>query len=333
MKEFDELLKELKNKIYHPIYFLMGEETFFIDEVTDYIAKHVLTEAEKTFNQVVLYGKDTDVPTIINAARRYPMMANYQVVIVKEAQELKKIDELVYYADKPLKSTILVINYKYSSLDKRTKLYKALGKHIIIEAKKLYENQLPDWIVGFLKKDGYSIDAEAAALLTESLGTDLSKIVHELEKLKLVITTGNKIITKILIERNIGVSKDYNNFELTKALSQKNVLKANKIADYFSKNPKASPFPMTIQVLFNFYSKLLLFHFLPDKSKSSVASNLGVNPYFVAEYELAAKKYNPAKVVAIIDYLRDYDMKSKGVGDISTPEGELLRELLFKILH
>jgi DNA polymerase-3 subunit delta len=333
MKEFDELLKELKNKIYHPIYFLMGEETFFIDEATDYIAKHVLTEAEKTFNQVVLYGKDTDVPTIINAARRYPMMANYQVVIVKEAQELKKIDELVYYADKPLKSTILVINYKYSSLDKRTKLYKALGKHIIVEAKKLYENQLPDWIVGFLKKDGYSIDAEAAALLTESLGTDLSKIVHELEKLKLVITTGNKIITKILIERNIGVSKDYNNFELTKALGQKNVLKANKIADYFSKNPKASPFPMTIQVLFNFYSKLLLFHFLQDKSKSSVASNLGVNPFFVAEYEQAAKKYNPAKVVAIIDYLRDYDLKSKGVGDVSTPEGELLRELLFKILH
>lgn len=333
MKEFDELLKELKNKIYHPIYFLMGDEAYYIDQVTDYIAKHLLTDAEKTFNQLVLYGKDTDVPTIINAARRFPMMANYQVVIVKEAQELKKIEELIYYAENPLKSTILVINYKYSSLDKRTKLYKALGNHIILDAKKLYENQVPDWIINFLKKDDITIDAEAAVLLTESLGTDLSKIAHELEKLKLVMTSGNKIITKVLIERNIGVSKDYNNFELTKALGQKNILKANRIADYFIKNPKASPFPMTIQVLFNFFSKILTYHFLADKSKSSVASNLGVNPFFVAEYELAAKKYPPAKTVAVIEYLREYDMKSKGVGNSSTPEGELLRELLFKILH
>ncbi len=333
MKEFDELLKELKNKIYHPIYFLMGDEAYYIDQVTDYIAKHILTDAEKTFNQLVLYGKDTDVPTIINAARRYPMMANYQVVIVKEAQELKKIEELIYYVEKPLKSTILVINYKYSTLDKRTKLYKTLGKYIILDAKKLYDNQVPDWIINFLKKDDFTIDAEAAVLLTESLGTDLSKIAHELEKLKIVLPSGNKTITKILIERNIGVSKDYNNFELTKALGQKNVLKANRIADYFGKNPKASPFPMTIQVLFNFFSKILLYHFLPDKSRSSVASNLGVNPFFIAEYELASKKYPPAKAVAVIEYLREYDMKSKGVGNTSTPEGELLRELLFKILH
>jgi DNA polymerase III subunit delta len=333
MKEFDELLKNIKNKIYHPIYFLMGDETYYIDQVTDYISKHVLTEAEKTFNQVVLYGKDTDVATILNAARRFPMMANYQVVIVKEAQELKKIEDLVYYAEKPLKSTILVINYKYATLDKRTKLYKALQGHIILEAKKLYENQVPDWIINYVKKEGVSIDAEAAALLTEFLGTDLSKIAHELAKLILVLPEGSKIITKLLIERNIGVSKDYNNFELTKALGQKNIIKANRIADYFSKNPKASPFVVTSQVLFAFFSKVLMYHFLQDKSRSSVASNLGVNPFFVAEYEQAAKKYTPAKLVAIISDLRDYDLKSKGVGNASVPDGELLRELLFRILH
>jgi DNA polymerase-3 subunit delta len=262
------------------------------------------------------------------------MMANYHVVIVREAQELKKIEELIFYVEKPLKSTILVINYKYSTLDKRTKFYKALaGNAEILESKKLYDNQVPDWIVNFLRKDGISIDAEAAVLLTEFLGNDLSKMAHELEKLRLVLPEGTTLINKLHIERNIGISKDYNNFELTKALGQKNVLKANRIADYFGKNPKAAPFTVTIQVLFSFFSKVLTYHFLTDKSKSAVASNLGVNPYFVSEYEQAAKKYNPSKTVAIISYLREYDMKSKGVGSSSVPDGELLRELLFKILH
>jgi DNA polymerase-3 subunit delta len=334
MKDFDQIQNDLKNKIYHPIYLLMGDEAFYIDLINDYISKHLLTEAEKTFNQVVFYGKDAEVRAIIDAARRFPMMANYQVVIIKEAQELKKIEDLVFYAEKPLKSTILVINYKYSTLDKRTKFYKTLSANAeILESKKLYDNQVPDWIINFLKKDGISIEAEAAALLTEFLGNDLSKIAHELDKLSLVLPEGTKQINKLHIEKNIGISKDYNNFELTKALGQKNVLKANRIADYFGKNPKAAPFVVTIQVLFSFFSKVLTYHFLADKSKSSVASNLGVNPYFVAEYEQAAKKYNPSKTVAIISYLREYDMKSKGVGNTSVPDGELLRELLFKILH
>jgi len=334
MKEFEEILTELKNKIYHPVYFLMGEETYYIDLVSDYIIKHILNESEKTFNQLILYGKDTDAATVINAAKRFPMMANYQVVVVKEAQELKKIEDLIYYVEKPLKSTILVLNYKYANLDKRTKLYKALTEHsVILESKKLYENQVPDWIISYLKKTEMSIDTEAAELLKESLGNDLSKIAQELDKLLLVIPAGTKTINKQHIERNIGISKDYNNFELTKALGQKNILKANRIIDYFSKNPKASPFQVTIQVLFSFFSKILIYHFLKDKSRSNVASNLGINPYFIQEYELAGKKYNPAKVVAVIADLREYDLKSKGVGNTSITDGELLRELIFKILH
>jgi DNA polymerase-3 subunit delta len=333
MKEFDEILKELKNKIYRPVYFLMGDEAYYIDQLTDYISGHVLTDAEKTFNQTMFYGKDADVHSIINSARRFPMMANYQVVIVKEAQELKKLEDLLFYVEKPLKSTLLVINYKYGNLDKRTKLYKALSNHILFESKKLYDNQVPEWIVNFLKKGGVSIDAEAAELIKESLGNDLSKIAHELDKLMLVLPEGNKMVTKTIIERNIGISKDFNTFELTKALGQKNILKANRIADYFNKNPKASPFPVTIQVLFSFFSKILSYHFIVDKSRGNVASSLGVNPFFVVEYEQAAKKYPPAKAVAIIAALREYDMKSKGVGNSSVPDGELLKELLFIILH
>lgn len=334
MKEFDEIIKELKNKIYRPVYFLMGDEPYYIDFVTDYISTHTLNDSEKIFNQVILYGKDAEIVNIINTARKYPMMANYQVVIVKEAQELKKIDDLIYYVEKPLKTTILVINYKYSTLDKRTKLYKALaGNSAILESKKLYDNQVADWIISYLKKENFAIDAEAAELLKESLGNDLSKIANELEKLKLVLPVGTKLINKQHIERNIGISKDYNNFELTKALGQKNILKANRIADYFSRNQKAAPFQVTIQVLFSFYSKILTYHFLTDKSKTSVAGNLSINPYFVSEYEMAARKYTPAKVVTIISDLREYDMKSKGVGNISVPDGELLKELLYKILH
>jgi DNA polymerase-3 subunit delta len=333
MKEFDEILKELKNKIYRPVYFLMGDEAYYIDQLTDYISGHVLTDAEKTFNQTVFYGKDADVHSIINSARRFPMMANYQVVIVKEAQELKKLEDLLFYVEKPLKSTLLVVNYKYGNLDKRTKLYKALSNHILFESKKLYDNQVPEWIVNFLKKGGVAIDAEAAELIKESLGNDLSKIAHELDKLMLVLPEGNKMVTKTIIERNIGISKDFNTFELTKALGQKNILKANRIADYFNKNPKASPFPVTIQVLFSFFSKILSYHFIVDKSRGNVASSLGVNPFFVVEYEQAAKKYPPAKAVAIIAALREYDMKSKGVGNSSVPDGELLKELLFTILH
>jgi DNA polymerase-3 subunit delta len=332
--KYDEIISDLKKKIYRPIYFLMGEESYYIDLISDYISKNVLPEAEKTFNQIVLYGKDTDVATIMNASRKFPMMSNYQVVIVREAQNLKNIDELAGYVEKPLKSTILVINYKYGTLDKRKKLTKLLAEHaVLFDSAKLYENQIPEWINKYLKDKNFEIEPSASAMLTEFLGTDLSKISNELDKLAIVVPSGTKKITPQHVEHNIGISKDYNNFELTKALGVKNTLKAYRIADYFAKNPKTNPFVVTVTALYGFFSKILLYHYLPDKSKFTAASALGVNPYFIAEYQEAAKKYPINKLAYIISCLREYDLKSKGIGNVSATDGELLKELIYKILH
>ncbi|HRW62676.1 MAG TPA: DNA polymerase III subunit delta [Bacteroidales bacterium] len=332
---FEQILTDLKNKIYKPIYFLSGEEPYFIDLITKYINDNVLNDAEKSFNQTVIYGKDTDIYTVINTAKRFPMMANHQVVIVKEAQNIKNIDDLVHYAAAPLKSTLLVINYKYKTLDKRKKLYKALADNgVLYESKKLYDNEVPGWINAYLKKKNRSIDPGAAALLNEYLGNDLSKIANELDKLIITLPDGEFNITSNHIERNIGISKDYNNFELHKALTQKNVLKANRIVNYFAQNQKDNPFTMTIATLYHFYSKVLSYHFVKDKKdKKSVAATLKVNPYFLGDYELAAKNYNPKKTVEIIGLLREYDLKSKGYNNVSTPPGELLKEMVYKILH
>ena len=332
---FEQIISDLKNKIYKPIYFLSGEETYFIDLITKYIHDNVLTDAEKSFNQTVLYGKDTEISTVINTAKRFPMMANHQVVIVKEAQNIKKIEDLIHYADNPLQSTLLVINYKYKTLDKRKKLYKIINeKGILFEAKKLYENEVPSWINAYLKNKSRTIDPSAGMLLTEYLGNDLSKIANELDKLIITLPEGEFNITTTHIERNIGISKDYNNFELHKALTQKNVLKANRIVNYFGANPKDNPFTLTISTLYHFYSKVLTYHFIKDKrDRRSVAAALKVNPFFVGDYEKAAKNYNPKKTVEIISLLREYDLKSKGYKNVSTSHGELLKELVYKILH
>jgi len=333
--DFDQILTDLKSKTYRPVYFLMGDEPYFIDEITDYIAKNVLTESEKVFNQVILYGKDTEAIGIIDASRRYPMMANHQVVIVKEAQNIRNIEELVHYVEKPLKSTLLVVNYKYKTLDKRKKLYHAIEKNggVVYNAEKIYEEKVPGWISRYLAPLGYSIAPEASALMAEFLGNDLSKITNELGKLLVSMPSGNKRITTDMIEKNIGFSKDYNNFELQKALVAKDVLKSNRIIDYFDKNPKDNPMVLTISSLFSFFNKVFIYHFLKDKSKGTVASALKINPYFVGEYEVAAKRYNPAKVVEIISVLREYDLKSKGVGNSSASDGDLLKEMIFRILH
>jgi DNA polymerase III subunit delta len=331
---FEEIMTDLKNKIYKPVYLLMGEETYYIDEISNFISTNVLTESEKTFNQVVMYGRDTEVVSVINAARRFPMMSNHQVIILKEAQDLKKFEDMVYYVDKPLKSTILVICYKYKSLDKRKKVYDAFKKNgVIFESKKLYENQIPDWISSYLKKNNYTIEPNAVRLLTEFLGTDLGKIANELNKLIITLPSDVRKIVPEHIEKNIGFSKDYNNFELHKALTNKDVLKANRIINYFGKNPGDNPLTVTITSLYFFYAKVLQYHFLPDKSKNNVASVLRVNPFFVTDYENTAKKYPIKKVVEIISYLREYDLKSKGMGNSSTSESDLLKELVFKIIH
>ncbi len=330
---YQEILKELKNKIYKPIYFLFGEESYFIDKITDYIADNVLNEGEKSFNQIILYGKDSQIEDIINNAKRFPMMANHQVLIVKEAQNLKNIEKLAFYAEQPLSSTILVINYKYKKLDKRTKLYKILNKTaVLFESKKLYDNQIPAWINAYLKEKKYSITPVSSQLLTDFLGTDLSKISNELNKLIISLPEGTNI-TPEHIEKNIGISKDFNNFELQNALTNRDVLKANRIILHFARNPKDNPITLTIITLFSFFSKILTYHFLKDKNKNNVASVLKINPYFVKDYIKAAQVFNTRKTVAIISYLREYDMKAKGYNNVGTTHEDLLKELIFKILH
>jgi DNA polymerase III subunit delta len=332
--KFDQIMSDLRNKKYSPIYFLMGEETYFIDEISDYIAANVLNESEKTFNQTVIYGKDTDIANVINAAKRYPMMANNQVIIVKEAQNIKNIDDLIYYVEKPLKSTVLVINYKYKELDKRKKLFTALDKTaVVLNSERLYEDKIPNWISEYLHSKGYGISPEAAVILTEFLGNDLSKIVNELTKLFITLPQGTTKITSDIIEKNIGFSKDYNNFELQKALATKDVLKANRIILHFAKNPNDNPFVLTISSLYSYFIKVFKYHFLKDKSKGAVAAALKIPPFFAGEYEAAARRYPPAKLVLIIEWLREYDLKSKGVGSYSATSGDLLKELVYKILH
>ena len=331
--KFNEILANLKKKVYQPVYFLMGDETYFIDEICDYIANHVLDESQKEFNQTVLYGKDTDVATIISKAKQFPLMGEYSVVIVKEAQHIRKIEDLEVYLNQPLPSTILVICYKYKTLDKRKKFTKEVAKNaVLFESKKLYDNQIPDWIQNYLSKHNYSIHPKAAFLLTEFLGADLSKITNELDKLMLIIEKEQEI-TPDIIERNIGISKDYNNFELNNALGQRDVLKSNVIIKHFAANPKDNPLVVTISVIFDFFQKTLIYHTLKDKSKINVASKLKVNQFFVRNYELAARNYPKGKLVKNISYLREYDMKSKGVNNNSVSEGELLKELIYKILH
>ena len=334
MNEVAHLINDIKNGNYKPIYFLMGEEPYYIDKISEYIENSVLDESEKEFNQLVMYGRDVSIEEIVSAAKRFPMMSSHQVIIVKEAQDLSRtIDKIESYASQPQPSTILVFNYKYKKLDKRKKVYKVIEKNgLFFESKKLYDNQVSDWIRKVLGGKKYQIEPKAAQMLVEFLGTDLSKISNELEKLISVLSK-ETIINPVHIEENIGISKDFNNFELRKAIGSKNVLKANQIIKYFGENPKNNPLVMTISLLNSFFTQLLMYHGLNDKSKASVAKNLGVNPYFVEDYVVAARNYPMRKVSKIITLLRDADLNSKGVGNNTLTQIDILKELLFKILH
>lgn len=330
---YEEILGNLQKKIYHPIYFLMGEETYFIDKISDFIADNVLTDAEKGFNQTILYGKDLEPHTIIANARRFPMMANHQVIIVREAQNIKKIEELESYVKNPLPSTILVINYKYKTLDKRKTFPKLIDqKGVLFESKKIYDNQLPGWITTYLKNQNYSISPQAAAMIAEYLGADLSKVVNELDKLIISLPVGSQI-SPDNIEKNIGISKEFNIFELQNALGARDMLRANRIINYFGANPSSNPMPMVISSLFSYFLKLLNYHFLEDKSQNNVASVLQVHPFFVKDYVSAAKNYSIKKLVEIVGIMREYDMKSKGFGNVSSSVADLQREMIYKILH
>jgi len=331
---YEEIISDLKKRIFKPVYFLAGEESFYIDRISDFIEENILPEAERSFNQVILYGEETSVAAIIDTARRFPMMSSHQVVIVKEAQSLRKIDDFLFYLEKPQPSTILVINYKYKTVDKRTKLYKALTTNAVyFESPRLRDYQVPGWIERYLMAEGIKTDPNASAMLTEYLGTDLHKIVNELNKLLITLPADKPVITTSLIEHNIGISKDYNNFELQKAVGERNILKANRIVRHFANSQKDNPITLSIASLFSFFSRLLTYHYLTDKSKNNVAAALKINPYFVREYELSATKYSLAKTVQAIALLRTYDMKSKGYGDLSSEAGDLLKELVYKIMH
>ena len=332
MEQAKQIVNAIKQGNIKPIYFLMGEETYYIDKISDYIENTILQESEKGFNQMTLYGRDVTVEDIVSNAKRYPMMADYQVVIVKEAQDLSRtIDKLLDYAKNPQPTTVLVFNYKYKKLDKRKAIYKAISKvGEIFESKKLYENQVADWITRVLSGQGYSITPKASQMLVEFLGNDLSKIENELNKLKIVLPK-NSQITPEAIEQNIGISKDFNNFELRKAIGERNTLKAFKIAKYFADNPKDNPLIVTVALLFNFFSQLLQLHGLTDKNPRNIASVLKIKPYFVNEYTSAARQFPMRNVSKIVSLLREFDLKVKGVGANATPQGDLLKELLVKI--
>lgn len=332
---YEEIARNLKNKIYSPVYFLMGEEDYYIDRISDYIMDTVLTETEKEFNLTLLYGSDTDIVSIINAARRYPMMSKYQVVIVREAQNLKNLDELIHYLQKPMSSTILVMCYKHGTLDRRKKITAELEKAgVLFESKKLKDTQLPRFISSYLKRKQVEIEPKASEMMAEFVGTDLNRMAGELEKLIITLPAGQKRITAEQIERNIGISKDYNNFELRNALIEKDVFKANQIVKYFEDNPKNNPLQVTLAVLFNFFSNLMLAYYAPDKSDQGIASQLGLrSPWQAKDYMAGMRKYTGVKVMQIIGAIRTCDAKSKGIDNPSTPDGELLRELVYFILH
>ena len=332
---YEEIARDLKNRIYKPVYYLMGEESYYIDRISEYIAQTVLNENEKEFNQTILYGADTDIATIINAAKRYPMMSKYQVVIVKEAQGVKNIDELSYYLQKPLESTILVLCHKHGVLDRRKKLAAEIEKvGVLFESKKIKDAQLTGFITSYLKRKSIEIEPKASEMMAEFVGTDLSRMAGELEKLIITLPKGQKRITPEQIEQNIGISKDYNNYELRNALIIKDVFKANQIIKYFEENPKTNPLQMTLSVLFNFFSNLMLAYYAPEKSEQGIAAQLGLkSPWQSKDYLAAMRKYSGVKVMQIIGEIRYCDAKSKGVGNSSLGDGELLRELVYKILH
>lgn len=332
---FEQIIADIKARKFKPVYLLMGDEPYYIDEITDMLVSTVLPEEEKDFNQTIRYGMETDVASVITMARSFPMMSDYQLIVIKEAQNLSKIEELEVYAKNPLHTTILVLNYKNGTLDKRKKLYAEIDKNgIVFESKKIPEYKIPAFISSYMQQKGLAIDAKSAQMLSDYLGNDLSKLTNEIAKLLIAMPKGQTQVTPNLIEENIGISKDFNNFELLKAVIEKNTFKVNQIADYFEKNPKNNPLIVTLVVLFNFFSNLMICYWAKNKTEQGIAAELGFrNPYQAKDYVAAIRNYNAFKCMEILSLLRTYDAKCKGVDNVSTPDGELLKELLYKITH
>lgn len=332
---FESLRSEINKGIFKPIYLLMGEEAYFIDVLSELLEDKVLTETEKDFNMQMFYGTDSDVDTVISSARRFPMMAEHQLIIVKEAQQLSRFDVLETYAKNPMLSTVLVLCYKHGNVDKRKSIVKSIDKiGVVFESKKLYDNQIPAFIKSYFHEKGIVIDEKSAQMLTDFVGNDLSRLIKELEKLQISLPESQKRITSDVVEKNVGISKDYNNFELLKAIIEKNTLTANRIVNYFDKNPKDNPMVVTISVLFNFFGNLLECFWVQNKSEQNIINALNLrSSFFVRDYMTALKHYNVNKVMEIISLLRTFDAKSKGIDNISASQGELLKDLVYRIMH
>lgn len=331
MEEVKKIIANIKKGIIAPIYFLMGEEPYFIDVVANYLEKHLLEEDQKGFDQLVLYGQDVTVPTIIDYARRFPMMAERQLIIIKEAQNLRaSIEQLVPYVENPTASTVLVFCYKYEKLDARKKLLKTLKNRgcVVMETKKLYEYQvIGNFLPDVIKKKHLSIQPKATQMLVDFLGNDLSRIENEVNKLALIVPA-NTEVTPDIIEENIGISKEFNNYELKSAFATNDKVKIARIIKHFAENPKDNPLSGTISTLYNYFEKLLLFHGLTDQSEKNVAAVLKEKPYFIKEFYSGAQHYPMKKVSAIMAGLREIDVKNKGVGVARSAPAELLKELM-----
>ena len=328
-----QIIKEIESGKFENIYFLHGEEPLFIDMITNAIVEHALQEHERDFNQTIIYGKEADALSLISEAKGYPMMAERRLVILKEAQDFRGIEDLLPYFEVPNDQTVLVINYKYKKYDSRKKSMKAIAKNgLVFKSDKVKEYRLPDWIKDHVISKGYNISQKASMLLAEFLGNDLSRIVNEVDKLEILVEKGTTI-NEIHIEENIGISKDYNVFELINAVGSRNIEKANRIVDYFEHNPKATSIIVVISNLFNHYSRLMRIHFLQNKSREAIASALKVHPFVAGELLNSSKIYKPKKIAANIAVLHEYDLKSKGVGNASFTHGQLMKELIFCLMH
>lgn len=331
--DHSQLIKEIRSGQIRKIYFLHGEEPYFIDEITNVILENALQEHERDFNQTIIYGKDAELLSLVSELKGYPMMSERKLVVLKEAQDFTKLEELESYFNSPVDSTIFVIAYKYKNYDSRKKLVKLAEKQgVVFKSDKIKEYALGDWILKYVKTKGYGLSSKACSLLVEFLGNDLGRIVNEIEKLSIILESGTTI-NEVHIEENIGISKDYNVFELTNALAVRDVVKANRIVNYFEQNPKATNIVVVIPQIFRFFSQLLRIHFLPNKSAEGVASGLKVHPFVAKELINASKQFDPRKIAANIAILQEYDLKSKGVGNSTTPPGDLMRELIFRMLH
>ena len=332
-RQVRNIIEDVKAGVFKPVYLLMGEEPYFIDVISDTIEEEVLDEAEKAFNQIVVYGRDVDIDTVATHAKSFSMMGGYMVVIVKEAQDLKNIEDFEKYLDVIPPTTILVFDYKYKKLDKRRALAKKIDKMgVLFESKKLYENNIPGWIQSYLSDKGYSITPKATQMLTDFLGTDLHKVRNELDKLIIALPKSKKI-DDADVEYNIGISKDYNVFELQNAIGRRDVMKANQIVNYFGDNGKDNPLLVTAISLYGYFTKILKVHYATDPSQNALAATLGVNPYFVRDYQLAARNYSIGDCVRCISVLREFDLKSKGYNSGEVSEKDLYREMIFKLLH